>query len=288
MKRMVTVLLAFALLLSLAGCKKHDAGTPTQTDPQPTQQAAPQPLPQLPNLEAVTVTGKETAGRAPGGEYTLPEKLSTLMEWQWNGAVALLAQEEDVAFYATEGKESNPGLLCWGDSQAEFDWWYMTPRSIDPQLWYDDIDGDGEKEVLFSGYGASGTGVSMEYFYVVERGEDGTLTSIELPWNDVCKAIEAQMQIVEGDGSVYAALAKDVVDITATMEELKLTANDVEVYLGAVTDYEWKDGELHYTFGVMLDGEKIPIATVYVGEVTGTIVYAEGRFTLDGLYFSPM
>jgi len=287
MRKLFAILMALAMLLTLTACKKKEAPEPLVPAPQaqtPAQkEEAPTEAVTLRPAEDVVLPADIVEGRAPGGEYVLPETLTTMMDWQWQGAVGLLAQEEDVSFYALEGKESCPALLRWGEAMAEFDWWYATPHAVEPELWLMDIDEDGETEVVADCYGASGTGVSMEYIYIVEKEADGTLVSHELPWRDLCYLLDKQFQLIETGGSVYAALGKEMVDITDRIPE----GYEAEfLSLGSIARYTPADWGLHCTFGVTAEGEDLPPLTAYVANVEGFLYYENGVFTLTDMHLS--
>jgi len=283
MKKRIAMFLALTMLLALTACgaKQAEQKEPEQTVNQ--QETPAEALPELLPAESVEIAAETMEGRTPGGEYVLPEEVVSMVEWQWSGAVGLLAQEGDVAFYALEGKESNPALLCWDDLQAEFDWWYATPQAIEPELWVYDMDEDGEDEVVADCYGGSGTGVSLEYIYVVER-DGNSLTSFELPWAAVAEGLNAHLQTVSVNGKTYAALGRELVDITADLEGVK--AEDVSICLGQTAAYRPAETGLTCTFGVVAEGDGIPFLSCYVAEVEGEIRYADGVFTLENLRLS--
>lgn len=289
MRKIIALTMALAMLLTLTACKKKEAETPdTPAPPAQTQTPAakeepPVPSVQLRPVEDVVLPADVVEGRAPGGEYVLPEEVTSMMDWQWQGAVGLLAQVEDISFYALEGKETCPALLRWGDSMAEFDWWYTTPQAIEPELWLQDMDGDGEPEVVADCYGGSGTGVSMEYIYILEKEADGTLVSHELPWEDLCYLVDKQLQLVESNGRLYAALGRELVDIT---DCIPAEAEAESISLGWTARFTPAEWGLDCTFGVTAEGEGIAYATVYVAEVTGRLTCENETFTLTNLHLS--
>ena len=282
MKKGFAVCLALTLLLTLTACGNKKAEQESPNPPPVTQEPAVEVPVELLPVEDVEVAADGMEGRLPGGDYDLPEEVVPMIDWQWSGAVALLAQEGDVAFYAVEGKESSPALLRWGDSQAEFDWCYSTPQAIEPELWVYDIDGDGETEVAVDCYGGSGTGVSMEYLYVVEKEADGTLVSYELPWQAIAKALNEQLQTVLLAEGTYAALGRELVDISADLENVE--AENVKVALGQVVSYRPLENGLACRFGVVAEGKGIPSLSLYVAEVEGEAHYENGIFTLENLH----
>ena len=288
MRKLLVMLLAVLMVLSLTACKKKTAPAPESpapvTPPAVEKEEPAVAPPELRPVEDVVVSPDVVEGRVPSGDYVLPEELTTMMDWQWQGAVGLVAQTEDVYFYAIEGKESCPVLLRWGDSMAEFDWWYSTPQAIEPELWLMDIDGDGETELVADCYGGSGTGVSMEYVYIVEKEADGTLVSHELPWRDLCFLVDQQLQLLEMNGAFYAALGKELVDIT---EHLPTEANvkAENLTLGYIARYTPEEDGLNGTFGVIVEGKGIT-GPVYVANVRGFLRYENGTFTLEELHLA--
>jgi hypothetical protein len=280
MRKFLGLILALAMLMTLTACQKKDAETPE--NPAPPQQTEPAETPeiQLRDLEAVAVNAEVAEGRIPGGEYVLPEKQVSMVQWLEQGALCLLVQTEEVSLYGVESKDSYPALLRWGDSMEEFDWLYVTPQALEPELWLMDHDGDGETELVADCYGGSGTGVSMEYIYIVEKDADGRLVSHELPWSDLCDQVDRQFQMAAMNDSVYAALGKELVEITDRIPE---GAEAERVCLGWIAGYTPAEGGLNGTFGVMVEGTGIQ-GPVYVADVEGFIRYEDGVFTLEKLH----
>lgn len=286
MRKLFALLMAAAMVLTLTACKKKTEPAPESPAPvAPPAVEQEEPVvapPDLRPVEDVEIPADSYGGRAPSGDYVLPEELTTMMDWQWQGAVGLVAQTEDVYFYAIEGKESCPALLRWGDSMAEFDWWYSTPHAIEPELWLMDIDEDGETELVADCYGGSGTGASLEYIYIVEKSADGALVSHELPWRDLSAAVEEQLQLLEMNGRSYAVLGKELVDITEQIPA-EAGAKAESLSLGWVARYTPAEGGLEGIFGVIVEGEGIA-GPVYVANMEGFLRYENGVFTLTDLH----
>lgn len=285
MRKIVALVMAVAMVLTLTACKKKEAAAPEVETPQVQIPAPQEPAPTVPvdlrPVEDVVVPPDVVEGRKPGGEYVLPEELTTMMDWQWQGAVGLVAQVEDVYFYALEGKESCPALLRWGDSMGEFDWLYSTPQAIEPELWLMDIDGDGETEVVADCYGGSGTDASMEYIYIVEKEADGTLVSHELPWRDLSALVDRQLQTIGMNGRLYAALGRELVDITDYVSDADLVES---VGLGWIAHFDRAENGLECSFGVTAEGKNLPLE--YVAVVSGFLRYENGTFTLEDMHLS--
>jgi hypothetical protein len=156
----------------------------------------------------------------------------------------------------------------------------VTPQALEPELWLMDLDGDGETDLVADCYGGSGTGVSMEYIYIVEKDADGRLVSHELPWSDLCDQVDRQFQMAAMNDSVYAALGKELVEITDRIPE---GAEAERVCLGWIAGYTPAEGGLNGTFGVVVEGTGIQ-GPVYVADVEGFIRYEDGVFTLENLH----
>jgi len=291
MKQRIAMFLALTMLLALTACgtKQAEQKEPEQTVNQ--QEAPVEPAPELTEVPVLQIPAEKMEGRLPGGEYVLPEEIISMVEWQWNGAVGLLAEADDVAFYALEGKESNPALLCWDDVQAEFDWWYVTPQAIEPELWVYDIDGDGKDEVAADCYGGSGTGVSLEYLYVVEKNDDGSLTSYGLTWDSLSEILNEQLQTISMNGATYVALGRELVDISAALEDVKaegVKAETAKAHMGPIVSYRPLEEGFACRFGVAVEGDGIAYLALYVAEIEGVVRYEDGQFTLEGLHLLSM
>lgn len=284
MKKRIAIFMALAMLLTLTACGKK-AEQPAPVDP-PAEKIPVALIPELTEVPALTIPAEKMEGRLPGGEYELPVKVIPMLMWQREGMAGLLAEEDDVAFYALEGKESSPALLRWGDSQAEFDWQYVTPQAIEPELWVYDVDGDGEDEVAADCYGGSGTGVSLEYLYVVEKDEDGALTSYGLTWESLEKVLNEQLQTISVNDATYVALGRELVDISAALEGVK--AENVKAHLGPIVSYRPVEEGFTCSFGVAVEGDGIAYLALYVAEIEGVVRYEDGQFMLEELHLLSM
>jgi len=283
MQKMIRVACALALMLSLISCAAKPAESPDTTpDSAPQSGAATQQtLPELKPVEEISVPAERVNGRAPEGEYDLPVELISMDRWMEEGAIARLAETEDAAFYALEGKDANPALIEWEGSRAEFDWLYVTPRLIAPQMWQLDLDEDGEEELLVSCYGGSGTGVSMEYLYVVERSDRGVLTAYGLPWEALSREMSERLSLVRSGERIYAALGKELVDITTAIPE---GYEAEKLCLGWIASYAPEDWGISGTFGVAAEGEQLPPLSAYVANAEAFLTYEDGTFTLTQLH----
>lgn len=294
MKRFAALLLTLSLALSLSACKKAD----DQPTPDAPGSAAPTEV-ETPaegfttvagdafaptTLTSVSASAVKTEGRIPGGEYVLPEAVTDVMEWADWGGVAMLAElpEADAAFYAVEGKDFSPALIRWGDSLAEFDWMYATPRNIAPRMWCFDFDEDGLDELVVDCYYGSGTGVSLSDLHVVEKDADGTLTAYTFPLDVLVVALESDMGIVTAGETVCAYFGTELVDITEALGDLQPRYTGSGLAVGEVVTFEKAAGCMGCRMGLVVKAEKL--YHWYAAELSVDVFYKDGEFILDGLH----
>ena len=141
-------------------------------------------LPETAEAEPISAEAAVTEGRAPAEDYDLPVPREFSPEnrqmrydidgWLRGGTIGLLAEapEAGAAFYGLPYSENahETALIRWGDSLAEFDWDFLTPRRFLPRMAVMDLDGDGKDELIVLTYVGSGTGVSIYDLHVLEIG----------------------------------------------------------------------------------------------------------------------
>lgn len=169
---------AFALsflLALLCGC-----APPAPAEPESPPEASPATskaefLPALTPLVELSTPAETAEGRAQGN-YELPKKMfyDPVTEDDFPALLAELP-EANAAFY---GLDWDKALSRWGDSVAEFDWPWLTPRQILPRLYCFDLDHDWEDELIVVCHPGTGTGVSIDDLHVLEKNLDGTLDGL--------------------------------------------------------------------------------------------------------------
>ena len=114
-------------------------------------------LPETADAEPISAEAVVTEGRAPAEHYDLPPSLAAAQKnprynmerWASGGVVELLAEapEADAAFYGLPYSEDaqETALIRWGDSLAEFDWYFATPRMIPPRMAAMDLTATGTR-----------------------------------------------------------------------------------------------------------------------------------------------
>ena len=295
MKRLTALTLALLVALGLSACQKVD------TDPVPDApvSAAPEGVEtpeeafvtltndalEATKVKSVSATAIITEGRVPEGEYDLPRSVVRQRELVANGGIALLAEipEKDAAFYGLEGKEFYPALIRWGESLAEFDWQYMTPRCVEPRLWCFDYDGDGEDELAVDCYYGSGTGVSLSDLHVVEKNGDGTLTAYTFPTDVLSLALDGYLTLVYAGNSLCGVLGTELVDITGELEGERPGLEEIELGIGSTLGFERTEQGMECNIGTVLSGENMGYFH-YVADITADVLYKDGKFILDGFH----
>ena len=94
--------------------------------------------------------------------------------------------------------------------------------------------------------------------------------------------MDDQLQTFSMNDGIYAALGRELLDITADISEFN--AEDLKVCMGQVARYKQGEEGLECAFGVVVEGKGIARLTTYVGVVEGTLRYEDGVFTLSDLH----
>ena len=126
------------------------------------------------------------------------------------------------------------------------------------------------------------TVISRKRSVCVVAIKDGTLVSYELPWQAVAKALNQQLQTVNLADRTYAALGRELVDISADLENIE--TEQANVCLGQVVSYRPLEDGLTCRFGVVAEGEGVPLLSLYVAEIEGEVRYGSGVFALENLH----
>jgi len=274
-----------ALVLALlTGCQRvsytHEATIRAVQGP--TEDIAPEAadvLPELKSLEELSAPAVVTEGRKPSREYDLPGEVTDMAEWGGRDPIAKLAElpDQGAAFYGVDDTRGGYVLLQWGDSLAEFDWLFATPRRIPPQFFCLDADGDREDELAVICYAGSGTGVSIEELHIIEKDSDGTLTDYAFPENLWSEQVPTLFAAAVIDGRTFAILGHELVEIDG--EGLDLSA----AYAGTIARFGWNGYSFSFggAFGLCPEGSAVPC---YVSETSADVFYKDGVFTLENFH----
>lgn len=282
MKRAFALLLLFTLV---TGCQRtdytHEATIrAVQSSAEDDAPEAADALPELKSLEELSAPAVVTEGREPSKDYDLPGEVTDMAEWGGLDPIARLAElpDQGTAFYGVDDTRGGYVLLQWGDSLAEFDWLFATPRRIPPRLFCFDIDGDQENELAVICYAGSGTGVSIEELHIIEKGPDGVLTAYTFPESLWSEQVPTLFDTAVVDGRTFAVLGHELVEIDG--EGLDLSA----AYAGTIAGFGcWNGYSLSFegAFGLCPVGSPVPC---YVAETSTDVFYKDGVFTLENFH----
>nr|WP_325183253.1 hypothetical protein [uncultured Oscillibacter sp.] len=296
MKKLRIFSVALALTL-LSGCA---APTPAEPDPLPEELPAEEAVFSLPEprrLEPISAPAVVTEGRTPAEGYDLPP-LPQDTDWRTyrNNAqrwvtdsphIAVLAEDREadavlygLPLYADASQET--ALIRWGDSLAEFDWDFLTPRSILPRMECFDVDGDWEDELVVICYVGSGTGVSVEELHILEKGPDGALTAYTFPESLWLEEFPKLFDTSELGGRTFAILGHELVEFGDVHDGPELDLGTASS--GLIAKFSQEDwGGLQF-WGAFCLSPPDSAAPCYVAETSAQILYGNGVFTLQDFH----
>lgn len=248
-------------------------------------------LPETAEAEPISSEAAVTEGRAPAEDYDLPLPREFSPEnsrmpydidgWLRGGTIGLLAEapEAGAAFYGLPYSENahETALIRWGNSLAEFDWDFLTPRRFLPRMAVMDLDGDGKDELIVLTYVGSGTGVSIYDLHVLEKNPDGTLTDYAMPGSLWQERLPPLLRFVQTDGRNFLILGRELLEID--MEHV--LEGQMEPSAGWIANFRLLPEEHAIQLLGAVDLWK---TTNYVADYTADVGYRDGVFTLSGFH----
>lgn len=300
MKKLLAILLAL-LILTACGAKpapedtagppekQEETESPTEAfgatktpEEEKTPEASQPPEPLIPPEPAkvgpVSAEAIVTEGRAPAENYTLPEGNGEydMQRWWDSGEIGLLAEAEDAAFYGLPPSEQfaqEKALIRWGDSLAEFEWYFATPRMYLPLMAVMDLDGDGADELIVLTYSGSGTGVSIYDLHVLEKNPDGSITAYTMPDSLWQEQLAPMIQLEQTDEKAVLIWGEDRQEFDPVW-----VPDQVEITTGYIAEFQLLPDENT----VLLQGAVDLWQTIaYVAQYTADVAYKDGVFTLS-------
>lgn len=270
--------LCSACLLLLTAC-----GGGTVTQPTPTKEKVPAPAETQPPFFSLSLASQITPPEnCPFSLSELPTQLADSSAELWSGNPSyLLAQlpEEDISLYGQYSQDENSGIvLRKGDTLAAYDLPWLTPRSLLPQLYSGDFDGDGTRELLLLTYTGSGTGVSSWTLSVFEPEENGwnCLTLPDTGYYD----LSPSLTISQGTEARQAVIGLGPASVTISLPDYVDPELPLEPYVGTIVEYEVTDDSIAVYLYVGLCSEEIPHTTLYVAELRSQLLYDGRGFSL--------
>jgi hypothetical protein len=209
--------------------------------------------------------------------------------------------ERQIALYS--GEQDGVRLVV-GDTWRTFNWSYMTPRGILPQMHVADFDGDGTEELMVNLSMGSGTGVSVYELHIVDIYQKpqgaGALPEIRKAeaFRDSCfKADDYKAQLNQPVKLTTYTKNKELradVAIGTKKWNLSLVEFQDNYYgkvkeqpvFGTVVGFSVEKNRLKAEFGLGLTAERLPWPN-YVGKVLADVDYGDGQFALANLRFEP-
>jgi len=284
LRTLLPVLLAL-LLLTACG-----------TDAKPAMEVLEVPafsLPETADAEPVSAPAVVTEGRAPAEDYDLPPSPAAVQEhprynmerWASGGVIELLAEapEADAAFYGLPYSQDaqETALIRWGDSLAEFDWDFATPRMFPPRMAAMDLEGDGENELAVLTYTGSGTGVSVWDLHVVEKNEDGTLTDYSTFYyaeggNPLWEGVSSLLRLERAEDRAFLILGRELAEV----DSAALPEEDRAPSVGDTIQFEVFPEECRIRFWGGVD----VVPTWYIADLSADVAYRDGVFTLSNFH----
>lgn len=279
MKQMIPLLLAL-ILLTACGAKSEIA-----------MEALEVPafsLPETVAAEPISAEAAVTEGRVPAEDYDLPVPQEFRPQNHWmrydidgwlrGGSISLLAEapEADAAFYGLPYSEDahETALIRWGDSLAEFDWDFLTPRRFLPRMAVMDLDGDGKDELIVLAYVGSGTGVSIYDLHVLEKNPDGSLTDYAMPESLWQEQLPPLLRFVQTDGRNFLILGRELLELDMDL----VLEGEMEPSTGWIASFRFLPEEHAIQLLGAVDLWK---TTNYVADYTADVGYRDGVFTLS-------
>lgn len=209
--------------------------------------------------------------------------------------------ERQIALYS--GEQDGVRLVV-GNTWRTFNWNYMTPREILPQMHIADFDGDGTDELMVILSMGSGTGVSVYELHIVDiyQKPQGAGALLEIrkaeAFRDSCfKAEDYKAQLDQAvrfttytkDKELRADV--DIADAKSSLSLAEFQENDYgkvneQPVFGTVVGFSTEKNRLKAEFGLGLTAERLPWPN-YVGKVLADVDYGDGQFTLANLRFEP-
>ena len=273
-------LLPLALLV-FSGCS-----APAPAEPLPEEVLS---LPETRRLEPLSAPGIVLEGRAPAEDWKpVPlmgnrDYLGNMLRWAYDNTAELVAEAPGAFFYALPRTEEHPetALICWGESVAEFDWLFSTPRMFLPEMDCFDFDGDEEDELIVLCYSGSGTGVSVWDLHVVEKNGDGTLTDYSTfryaeGGNPLWEGVSSLLRLERTGDRAFLILGRELAEV----DSAALPEEERKPFTGSTIQFEVFPEERRIRFWGGVD----VIPTWYIAEISADAAYQDGTFTLSNFH----
>lgn len=171
------------------------------------------------------------------------------------------------------------GVVVVKDGTEQFfDWSYLTPRGILPEITTADFDGDGTNEIGVNLYVESGTGMSVEQLHIVKSTKDSS-------GNDCL----VDYQFMEDDYTAQIAeILQHTYDTETKILTLQVRDKNYEIvcergfqYLSYtdIVQFRFENNGIKVIFPLGIVQEGV-IAEYGYGSLTAGVIYGDEKFTL--------
>lgn len=201
----------------------------------------------------------------------------------------LLASIEDREIYLYSRYEFNGVTLLMENNTYEFDWVYMTPRQILPEMSIYDYDQDGHEEIAVSVNIGSGTGVAIDDLHILEFDGDQVTDHLYLA-DDYLSQLRDEVEFRVVDQEVEPRTG--ILTVSGQSFEVDLSNLSIEdlgtiyeeLFFRDIVSFEFIDDDIQAVFGVgaLTEGAGIPI---YVGDLVADVIYDQGTFRLGEMRY---
>jgi hypothetical protein len=277
-KSAISIFIAISIIiLILSGCSD------SVTKPQETKKPLATSTPKV----SVTIPPTETP-------YVNNEKIVNLENFDKTNVPLIAALKNDNIYLY--GLKPNGVVLYNNGLSTYFDWCYLTPRRVLPQMLFKDFDNDGIKELAVLLYIGSGTGVSIMDLHMVEKivssdGNEITFKDIffgeDSVTSQVSKAIKTKFADEKSSNFLYLTIAGKTkkIDITSDISFVKSKKWFKAIYgSGCIIKYEFVNGEIIATIGLGIISNEQASPT-YIGNLKAKVKYKKAKFSLTDFTF---
>ncbi len=193
--------------------------------------------------------------------------------------------EKGIFLYGVDPEGVN---LRVGDRVQHFDWLYMTPRGVLPNLRVFDYDADGQDELAVDLYIGSGTGVSVEELHVVELQGDGPFKDRTFAPDDYIAQVNESVSFKTRrakSGELFADLKlgeKTVpISLKAYQDDEQRGKIQDRLAFGSIVSFDMDGERPQIRFGVGFFSEKF-VTPEYIGYLIADLTYdADGNFAMS-------
>ena len=194
--------------------------------------------------------------------------------------------EKEIFLY---GIKPNSGvILKSGDRSFYYDWAYLTPRFILPEIFLNDFDKDDQEELAVILYIGSGTGVSVEELHIIEISEDENFKDYLFKQDDYLSQIDklVEFKSFTKNNKTTAELIIDEKVYPLNLDEQEKDNSISGTVFSNIVRFSVDDGKINAEFGVGIGYDSFP-TPVPVGTLHADVLFRDGEFTLKNIKPNP-